>query len=70
MIFKKYRIYCKLKNNKNFLCPTGPCLLYKITKYIKPKFFYKPYYIINYVVKQLLKINQLLTNRDPNYEKV
>lgn len=26
------------------LCPTGPCLLYKIAKHIKPKFFYKPFY--------------------------
>jgi len=35
--------------NKNYygtcaLCPTGPCLLYKIAKHIKPKYFYKPNY--------------------------
>ena len=33
-------------NNKYYgtcsLCPTGPCLLYKLGKHIKPKFYYKP----------------------------
>ena len=34
---KKYKGTCPL-------CPTGPCLLYKIGKHIKPKYYYKPSY--------------------------
>jgi len=69
-----YQIIINIKNKyygDNPLCPTGPNLLYKICKHIKPKYYYKPTFFQVYYTKMRSKAAIKYKNKEiinPNYD--